>query len=315
MRPTVPASGTVPAWGGRRSRVCNAALALVLCTWVGLAISGCATRPDRTPAEAWNDWKLDRSESVAGTDGWATLVGLQWLEEGRQPLEIPTAAGPMLAGWMIRQGPRVQFQAADPKAVTRRGRPVTARWLRSDAGGRSPDVLVYAGVRFFVIQRGERLGVRMKDPEARVRREFRGLKYFPYQPAWRIAGTFEPHRPPRTLPITDVTGTTQLEPCPGRLRFEVSGRVYMLEALLDEEAGDFFVLFRDGTSGRTTYGSGRFLHVAREDAAGKVVIDFNFAYNPPCAFTPFATCPIPPRSNWLPFEVPAGERIYGAREH
>ncbi len=150
----------------------------------------------------------------------------------------------------------------------------------------------------------------MKDPEAPTRREFRGLRYFPYQPQWRIAGTFEPSEDARTLPITDVTGVTKSEPCPGRLRFEVNGQVQYLDALIDEETGNFFVLFRDSTSGRSTYGSGRFLHVSREDGSGRVILDFNYAYNPPCSFTSFATCPLPPRQNWLPFPIEAGELAY-----
>lgn len=276
-----------------------------------LAAGGCAsTGPADVPTD-WTDWQAKRRESIAGTNGWATVVGLQWLHEGTNAVEIPTTAGPKSAGFMIRSGGTVRYEVSPELGILHRGQVWSRGELRSDQEGLAePDVLQWGTVRFFVIARGERLGVRFKDSQAEARRSFHGLTWFPYDPAWRIEGRFVPAAEPVWLTIADVTGASKQERSPGRFRFAVSGIEYVLETLWDEETQDYFVLFRDATAGQTTYGSGRFLHVAREDATGRVWIDFNFAYNPPCAFTPFATCPIPPRRNWLPFPVTAGERSY-----
>ena len=277
-----------------------------------LILAGCVSNPDLVSPQsiAWHRWRDRRAESVGGTNGWSTLVGLQWLEEGTNRVDRPgNPRGPGL-GRVVRRGKEARFEPAPGVAVLRQDGSPASGVLRSDEDGKAkPDVLVSGTLRFFLIARGERLGIRFKDSEAPARRAFRGLEYYPYKASWRIEGRFERFTEPRRVEIFDVTGHRKLQPVLGRIRIEVEGQTVHLEALWDEEDQEYFILFRDRTAGRTTYGSGRFLHVAKEDAEGRVVVDFNYAYTPPCAFTAFATCPIPPRSQWLPFEVPAGERI------
>jgi len=284
--------------------------------WIGavvaLLLAGCASDPVSPQSMAWSRWRAKRTESIGGTNGWSTLVGLQWLKPGTNPVDRPGIPGGRRLGIVVREGTQARFLPEPGVDVRRADGSPAAEELRSDQDGKAkPDILVSGTLRFFLIARGERLGIRFKDSQAATRTAFRGLEYFPYQPAWRIEGRFERFAEPRQVEIFDVTGNRKLEPVPGLIQFEVGGEVFRLEALWDEEDQEYFVMFRDRTSGKTTYGSGRFLHVAKEDASGRVVVDFNYAYNPPCAFSAFATCPIPPRSQWLPFDIPAGEKAYG----
>lgn len=280
---------------------------------VAVLLAGCASHPGPTQPVAWHRWRAKRAESIGGTNGWTTLVGLQWLEPGTNTVDRPGSPMGHRLGVVVRQGSEARFIPEPGVGVRRQDGAPAAGSLRSDHDGKAkPDVLVSGTLRFFLIARGERLGIRFKDSEAPTRAAFRGLEYFPYQAGWRLEGRFERFAEPRQVEIIDVTGNRKLEPVPGLIRFDHDGRTSYLEALWDEEDQEYLVLFRDRTSGRSTYGSGRFLHVAKEDAAGRVVVDFNHAYNPPCAFSAFATCPIPPRSQWLPFDIRAGEKAYGS---
>lgn len=275
---------------------------------------------DSAATAEWREWRAKRLESIAGTNGWATLVGLLWLHEGTNTLgsdpandlRLPIGRAPKVAGIIIRSGTQARFVAAPGLNATLDGKPVTDAVLRSDADGieLEPSVLTLGPLHIIVLQRSARMALRVKDPEAPTHRHFLGLDYYPYNPNWRIEGRLEPAPPLRTLKITDVTGRVRGEPSPGTLVFTVGGQEHRLEALDDDETHDLWVVFRDATAAKTTYTGGRFLHVAKPGADHRVVLDFNYAYSPPCAFTLFATCPIPPRQNWLRFAVPAGEKEY-----
>lgn len=293
------------------------ALLVILCLFSGLA--GCANKP-LSHAEAppeWLAWHAIRHESIGGTNGWATLAGLHWLCEGTNTagtdphgdIVFPADRGPVRAGVFVRTSKSVQFIAGPNVAAQVDGQPVAQTALRSDESGK-PSVLELGGLRMFVIVRGERVGLRVKDPLAPTRLNFHGLEYFPYDARFRVEARFESYQPPKRTPFADVTGVTTEESCPGALVFTLNGRELRLDALEDKEAGDLFLIFRDTTSGKSTYGSGRYLHAPLPDDQGRVVLDFNFAYNPPCAFTDFATCQLPPRQNWLPVALPVGEKRY-----
>lgn len=293
--------------------------AAILLAAVTFRLAECAAQTaDASKNDAWTAWQAKRHKSVAGTNGWATLVGLLWLHEGTNTLggdpaselRLPAGRAPGVVGTVIRTGRTARFVAAPGIQAAVDGRPATEATLKSDADGAEPSVLTLGPLRIIVLQRGERLGLRVKDPEAPTRVHFLGLDYFPHDPKWRLTGRFEPAATPRKLRISDVTGAVNEEVSPGTLVFTVNGREHRLDALNDNETHDLFVIFRDRTAGKTTYGAGRFLHVDLPGADGRVVIDFNYAYNPPCAFTPFATCPIPPKQNWLPIPVAAGEKKY-----
>lgn len=267
-----------------------------------------------TPPPDWLEWKARRLEAITGTNGWTTLIARHWLTEGTHSagsyptneIVLPEGRAAGAIGRFVRTGRTVRFEAAPGMAATVDGQSVTAVAMNTDHAGH-PTKLTVGTLSFVVIERGDRLGLRVRDPEAPARRQFPGLQYFPYDPAWRINGRFEAFAQARTLHVPDVIGGTQEFPSPGAVVFTVNGREHRLDVADEGEGEDFFVMLRDQTSGDRTYGSGRFLYVPRPDAQGRVVIDFNRAYTPPCGFTEFATCPLPPRQNWLPIPIRAGE--------
>jgi uncharacterized protein (DUF1684 family) len=165
-------------------------------------------------------------------------------------------------------------------------------------------------VRFNVIKRGDRFGLRVKDSQARTRLEFQGLDYFPIDARWRVNARLEPYNPPKRIPITDVTGMTSESISPGALVFTIDGKEYRLDPVLEEGSDELFIIFKDETSKHDTYPAGRYLYAKKPGPDGKTVVDFNRAYNPPCTFTPFATCPLPPLQNRLPLRIEAGEKRY-----
>jgi uncharacterized protein len=298
--------------------VCNLLMAFL--TFLGVFASGCRSTPTPdqakgSPPSDWIKWRQKRHESIAGTNGWTTLISLHWLPEGRtfagadptNQLVLPPGRAPAVAGDFFRSGNSVRFEAAPEVIATADGAPARELELKTDASD-NPSRLMIGPLSFVVIDRGGRLGVRVRDPESPARLQFAGLRYFPYNSSWRIEGRFEAFSSPRTLRVPDASGGIQELSAPGALVFPCAGREYRLDAVDEGGGGDYFVIFTDRTAGASTYAAGRFLYVARPDAAGRVIIDFNRAFTPPCGFTPFATCPRPLPQNWLPFAIKAGER-------
>ena len=247
-------------------------------------------------------WQTNRAERLKREDGWLTLVGLSWLREGENP-------APDSSGTLVLKDGKVTLNPTTP--VTIDGKPVsTPVPLTDDMSENGPTVVQIGTKRFQIIKRGERYGLRVKDSQAETRTHFQGLDYYPIDSKWRVEARFEPYNPPKSIAITDVTGMTADNPSPGALVFTVDGKEYRLDPILEEGETDYFIIFKDGTSRDETYPAGRYLYAAPAGADGKVIVDFNKAYNPPCAFTPFATCPLPPPQNRLPVRIEAGEKKY-----
>ena len=274
--------------------------------------ASCATLPP-APAD-WVAWQAKRTESIGGTNGWTTLIGLHWLKEGdnsagsvaTNDVVLQSNRVPAAVGTFTRNGNSVTFTAAPDAGVRVQGEKVSRIELKTDAQP-DPTRLQIGAVSIVAIQRGDRLGLRVRDPESAVRREFKGLHWFPYNPTWRLEGRFVPFAASEKLRVPDVTGAIQEFDCPGVIVFSAQGAEHRLVVAEETGESDFFVMFHDQTSGVTTYPAGRFLSVSKPVAAGRVVIDFNRAYTPPCGFTAFATCPIPPKQNWLKLAIKAGE--------
>jgi uncharacterized protein (DUF1684 family) len=165
-------------------------------------------------------------------------------------------------------------------------------------------------VRFQVIKRGERYGLRVKDANAQTRTHFLGLDYYPTDPKWRFEARFEPYKPAKKIPITDVTGMTSDNISPGALVFMMDGKEVRIDPVLEEGSDELFIIFKDATSRDETYQAGRYMYAPMPGPDGKTIVDFNKAYNPPCSFTSFATCPLPPPQNRLTVRVEAGEKRY-----
>ncbi len=242
-------------------------------------------------------WRKAREAGLKRDGGWLTVTGLFWLKEGANPFgkdganAIALPDGPTHAGaFTLRNGEVTASMEG------------TERKLKAD----SNDFLKVGRLSLFVIKRGERYGIRMKDPESAYLKAFHGLEYFPANEAYKVTARFVAE--PRKIPILNVLGQTEQDDCPGYAVFRLNGHDLRLYPVLEEPgAQQLFFIFRDLTSGKETYGGGRFLYsdLPRD---GKVVLDFNKAYNPPCAFTAFATCPLPPKENRMPVRVEAGER-------
>jgi len=276
-------------------------------------------------------WQSNRLASLTKNDSWLTLVGLFWLNEGenkfgsdpKNPVVLPKGKAPRNAGSLWLEKGKVRL-AARPEAnvfvvngpdvekstTGTTGKPVTTLDLKDDNEDNGPTFLRLGSLLINVVRRGERIGIRVKDTESQTLRDFKGLEYFPIDPKWRIEARFEPYQPPKTIPITNVLSMTDDEASPGALAFDVAGETYRIDPILEKGETDLFVMIADETTGKETYGAGRYLYVSPPDASGKVVIDFNKAYSPPCAFTNYATCPLPPRQNHLPIRIEAGEKKY-----
>lgn len=269
------------------------------------------------------NWQTGRLATLTKQDGWLTLIGLYWLNEGENkfgshaanPIRLPKDRAPLVAGSLWLENGRVRMTAHPAIEITAAGIPVTSLDLKDDTEDGGPTVLKFGTLLLNIIKRDDRVGVRVKDTDSRTRREFKGLEYYPVDPKWRIEARFEPYQPPKIIPITNVLSMTDDETSPGALVFDVGGTTYRVDPILEKGETDLFVIIADGTTGRETYGAGRYLYVSPPDSNGKVVIDFNKAYSPPCAFTNYATCPLPPQQNRLALRIEAGEKKYAGTVH
>jgi uncharacterized protein (DUF1684 family) len=263
-------------------------------------------------------WRAQRIASLTSDTGWLTVVGLSWLKEGdnsvgsgpSNDVVLSRAAAPPLLGRIRVAGGKAHLDVAPGVSVSHDGEKVQSLDLASDEKG-EPTVVKHGTLSFFLIRRGEKLGVRVKDSASAARKSFHGIDSYPVTPAWRLTARFEPYAGGKTIPIPNILGNVTREPSPGALVFSIGGREYRLDAVEEPGEEELFLIFGDATNGTSTYGAGRFLYAARPGKDGRTVVDFNKAYNPPCAFTPFATCPLPPPQNRLPVAIEAGEKSYG----
>jgi len=278
-----------------------------------------ALQAERASVHAWRTQRLD---ALTGDDGMLTLAGLFWLKPGDNTfgrgagnalvLDNPSLAD--TAGSFVVSSQKVRFEARAGAGVTHDGRPVSSLELVPDSAG-EPTLLASGALRFFVIERAGNLGVRVRDLNNPHRRGFLGLSYFPVSTAWVVDAHFEAYQPAHHIKIMNILGMELDMQSPGALVFRKDGREWRLDAVL-EQPGDteLFVMFADATSGHETYGAGRFLSTP-PPKGGRVAVDFNEAYNPPCAFTSYATCPLPPKQNRLAVRIEAGEKKYGSGTH
>jgi uncharacterized protein len=277
-----------------------------------------AAPPDAAQEQqAVAEWRAKRAASLTSDSGWLTLAGLFWLKPGdnsfgRDPgnaLQLDNPALAAHAGSFVLTGKQVSFTAAPGATVTHDGQPVTTLALSSDATG-EPTVLASGSLRFFVIERVGNLGVRVRDLNNPHRTGFHGLDYFPVSTTWVLQARFEPYQPARQIRIVNVLGMEEDATSPGALVFERDGHAWRLDTVLERpDDQELFIMFADATSGHETYGGGRFLYIPLP-VGGVAQLDFNKAYNPPCALNDFATCPLPPPQNHLRLRVDAGEKRY-----
>jgi len=242
-----------------------------------------AAAEDTAYKDAIAKWRQQKEEALKADGGWLTVTGLFWLKEGEN---------------RVANAPGV-FDLHDGKTVFRDDRSASTEM--------GPKASVNAGDRTFsVIERGGRYGVRVKDKQSQLRKDFRGQHWFPVREQYRIQAKFVSYPSRKSIAILNIIGNHLQLPSPGYAAFKIDGRELRLEPVLEEGEKELFFILRDQTSGKETYPAGRYLYtdLPRD---GKVEIDFNKAENPPCAFTPYATCPLPPKQNILPARIEAGE--------
>ena len=256
-----------------------------------------------------------RVAELEADDGWLTVTGLLWLKPGKNvagsapgsDVALPAKAPKRLGVFELTSG-QVTFTAEPGVTVTSEGAPVHQKVL--DTRGGDKTALTIGDLRMFLIRREDRYAIRMRDMNSPMRRGFKGLTYYPLNEAYRIEATFTAYPEPRTIKIPNVLGQNPEMLSPGVVSFSLNGKEIRLEPVYEtNEKKDLFFIFKDPTSQDTTYPAGRFLHTPLPQN-GHVIVDFNLAYNPPCAFTDFATCPLPPRQNQMAIRIEAGEKAY-----
>lgn len=258
--------------------------------------------------------RKQREEQLLADRGWLTVAGLFWLQEGENtigaaPHNTVVLAGdhiPSWAGHIVVDKGQIRLRTAPTVQVEHNGVLVTELIMHHDMSGQA-DYVTLANFTMLILKRGARYGVRLFDATSPARQNFPGLQWYPVDPALCLVAHYEPHEPSRTLAIDNVVGDTQDSSNPGAVYFTIAGQEYHLEA--EGRGNNLFFNFRDLTNGETTYPAGRFLYTD-VPLNGKVTLDFNQATNPYCAYTPYATCPLPPTQNRLPVRIEAGEMRY-----
>ncbi len=255
-----------------------------------------------TYPDSVRQWQAHRDAGLRSSDSWLTLVGLFWLKPGDNSIGSGDSNDFVLPKGSASA--HVGVLKLDGQTVTFIGPGASARKL--DWNEEKPEVVHAGTVSFYIIKRGDRFAVRAKDSASPVFKSFTGTKYFPINPALHFEAKFIPQ--PKKIPILNILGETEQQDSPGIVEFSYRGQTYHLRPIF--EGKTLFFLFKDPTNRTETYQAGRMLNTPLP-ANGRVDLDFNRSYNPPCTFTPYATCPLPPKENALPFAVNAGELRYG----
>jgi uncharacterized protein (DUF1684 family) len=263
-------------------------------------------------------WRRQREADLKADDGWLTVCGLSWLRPGETRIgSDPTsdvllpAHAPGAVGVLTLDAGRATFRVAPGVVVTRDGKPFESGAIRSDADER-PDVLAVGDTRLILLRRGERMALRIKDNRSPIRAAFAGLRWYPVDEQWRIPAKFVAYPTPTKLTMDTIVGEREVVDSPGYVTFDRGGKTYRLQAAR-AQGGALWFVFRDATSGRTTHGGARQL-TAEPPRGDNVVLDFNKAVNLPCAYIPYATCPLAPPQNRLSLAIEAGEKTYEARK-
>ena len=272
---------------------------------------------DPSYAKSIAQWRQNYEAGLKADNGWLTVSGLFWLHEGENrfgsdpadEIVLPAGSVPAQAGSFIYRNRKVTVQIKSGVPVTLNGKPVQSAELLPDS---QSDQLHLGDLTLYVHASGERLAIRLRDKNSALRKQFTGLHWFPVNESYRLQARWTPYNPPKPAQIENILGDFDRGEILGYASFPLGGHEYRLEATQDEP-GKLFFVFRDLTSGKETYPAARFLDTDMP-RDGALVLDFNQAYNPPCAYNPYTTCPLPSPQNRLRVEIPAGEKIYN-REH
>jgi uncharacterized protein (DUF1684 family) len=287
------------------------------------------TTPAASQETPWqketNDWREAHKTDLLKADGWLALVGLEWLQPGDSSVgsaadnRIRLASGPAHLAILHLDGETVTLNppaGGFPPDFLVAGAPARPQSLRAEGNkDKLSPRLTIGDLSMYVIRREARFALRIKDAHSPAIVEFHGLKWYSPDPAYRVTAKWIPYSPQKKITLATLVGTSYEQPVPGAAEFTLSGKTYRLEPVLeDPTVAKLFFILRDTTSTSTTYGACRFLYTGFPtnglDKPGELVLDFNRLENPPCAYTPYSTCPLPPPGNRLPIPLPVGEQRY-----
>jgi uncharacterized protein (DUF1684 family) len=291
-----------------RAMICAVAALLPLCAAIMFATPG-----DPAYQQSVAKWRADYESQLKSDDGWLTVSGLFWLHEGENhfgsdPLNDIVLKSPSIppdAGEFMLQNGKTIVHLKPGVKMTMNGKPVETAELKPDS---QTDRLRIDDLTLYVHASGERYAIRLKDKSSPIRKNFTGLHWFPVDESYRVIARYVPYDKPKPVVIQNILGDSGTDSLSGYVTFSLHGEQYRLEAEQDD-MGELSFVFRDLTSGKETYPAARFLDTEAPHN-GSVVLDFNEAYNPPCAYNPYTTCPLPPPGNRLRTEIRAGEQIY-----
>lgn len=287
-----------------------------------ILLSSCTQKQDEQYVSNIKEWQRQRIESLTDPESWLSLSGLFWLREGENSfgaaknnqIVFPGNNLPAQIGITILKADSVYTKIRPDVKVFCDNKPVSFIKMIPDVE-KNKTVLRLASLSWFIIKRGDKYAIRLRDSENPAIKNFKGIQTFPIDKKWRVKARMEFYDPPKKVEIPTVLGTIVEEESPGALLFEINGKNYRLDPLGKKSDKQLFIIFSDETSGWETYGGGRFLEVDNVDSNGITYIDFNKAYNPPCAFSDYATCPLPPQQNKLKLRIEAGEKKYNGHSH
>lgn len=291
-----------------------------------VCVSFVAAQQDADWKQDLSAWREQHAKELQKPDGWLALAALVWLEPGDNSVgsaadskvRLP-ASGPAHAGVLHLEGMTVTLRppaGGFPEGLLVDGKPAQAEELHTNPGNDKGNPRMTIGaLNFYVVRRSDRFALRIKDAKSEALVGFHGLKWYPPNPRYRVTAKWIPYRPPRTTKFVTMIGTDFQQPVPGVAEFRFGGKTYRLEPMTEDEPPvKLFFVLKDTTSASTTYGACRFLYTPLPpgglDKAGELPLDFNHLENPPCAYTPFATCPLPPAGNRMPIALPVGELRY-----
>jgi hypothetical protein len=258
-------------------------------------------------------WRVEREANLKKDGSWLTVAGLYWLRPGENTVGadpendfvLPEGAAPAFVGRFVYEDGKVSFRARDGVILKKDGMPVSFAVLEPG----EKNAIVLGKLSMWVHESGPRLAIRLRDLDSPIRKEFTGLDWFPVDPAYRVVAKFTPYPEPKDVEILNMLGDIERYQSPGVVEFELNGQTIRMQPVLNTE-GKLWFIFKDLTSGKETYPAARFLQAEAPEEANdrSVVVDFNKAYNPPCAFNPYTTCPMPSKENRLKVRIEAGEK-------
>lgn len=285
--------------------------AIVFVTFM-LVIVSVSSGEDPGYVDSVKSWQAEREENLQKDKSWLTVAGLYWLREGENwvgtatsnDFVLPEGSAPATVGVFKFHDRKATFQAENGVTITRDGKPIHKVELEMG----EKHAIEINDLKMWLHYSGERLAIRLRDLNASYRKEFAGLDWFPVDPKFRVEATFTPHTEEKKVEMLNILGDIEVFEAAGYVDFELQGQKVRMEPMKARE-GALWLIFRDGTSGKGSYQAARFLRTEPPNN-GKVVIDFNRAYNPPCAYNPHTTCPMPTKENRLEIRIEAGEKNY-----